>query len=91
MRFVVPANVAWVRGVDFTTDDTTTYVMVVPHGTPAALTGVGAAIWDLAAAGEDVVVGIAAATGQSPAAIGTEVQAFVTDLMARGFLVRVDD
>jgi len=91
VRFVVPDNVAWVRGVDFTTEDTSTYVMVVPHGHPAALTGVGAAIWDLAVTGEDVIEGIAGAVGQDPADIAAEVRAFVTDLMARGFLMQIDD
>lgn len=91
MRFDVPDNVAWVRGVDFTTDDTSIYVMVVPHGHPAALTGVGAIMWDLAVTGEDVIAGIAGAVGQEPAVIASDVQAFTRDLVARGFLVQIED
>lgn len=91
MRYAVPPNVAWVVGSEVDAYDETIYVMRVPDGLPAILTGIAAEIWLEAAGGHDVVPAIAALTGEDPALIAPDTEAFLADLVTRGLLAVRND
>ncbi len=75
-------------GVGLVTDEAALYAARLPDGPIVVLTGVAALIWSEACAGdrETVAERVARATDAAPDAIRADVDAFVTDLVARGLL-----
>lgn len=73
-------------------EDDIVYVAPLPDGPLLVLDGVSALIWQTLCDThiDDTVVHVADATGQRPEDIAGHVDAFVTDLVRRGALVRVD-
>jgi hypothetical protein len=92
-RFRRPGDLAVVEDVAHGT----VYVATVPAGPLVVLGGPAAAVWR-AAVGEDatgddeadVVERVAEASGVPASEIRTEVEAFVADLLARGYLEPVE-
>ena len=74
-------------------DDETVYVAALPDGPPLVLEGSGALVWRVVLGGgtvEEAVEQVAAAAGESTAAVAAGVRGFVDDLVAAGVLEPVD-
>lgn len=74
-------------------DDDTVYVAALPDGPPLVLEGSGALVWRAVLGGgtvDEAVERVAAAAGESAAAVAAGVRGFVDDLVAAGVLEPVD-
>ena len=84
----VPPTTGWVR------TDGIVYVACLPDGPPLVLAGPGAVVWDAVVVGgglDDVVDRVAAAAGESVAAVRPGVESFVAGLVDAGVVVLVGD
>lgn len=86
MTYACPPQLAYVAVEPRGGEELQVYLLQLPDGAPRVLAGTSALIWLLAVEGEDVVNGIAAATGQRTAAVEDAVGAYVKQLLTQGLL-----
>ncbi|EAP99597.1 hypothetical protein JNB_05475 [Janibacter sp. HTCC2649] len=88
--FAVPPRLAFVVPDDV--DAPQVFLMPLPDGPPVALEGISAAIWVLAADGEEDVVGaVGALVGKMPSEVGDAVEKYLQELVFRGLLTTRSD
>lgn len=89
-EFAVPDNIAWVDGADFGLADEL-YLTVVPDGHTVLLKDTARLIWHVAAEGGNVLEDVAKLVSMPSDAIADDVNSFLTDLVARGLLTKVNE
>jgi len=89
-EFAVPDNIAWVDGADVGLADEL-YLTVVPDGHTVLLKDTARLIWHVAAEGGNVLEDVAKLVSMPSDAIADDVNSFLTDLVARGLLTKMNE